>query len=259
MELSGISLKQAEKSLELLERSTPIKLDTAERAESRAAEELKRFLTVGRDSMVEMAEFSLRSAKNYLEYQAEELKQLEAMYEADDLTEETEEIVLKRTRNNVKTAEFSLERAKRSFDREMNIDLPRTEHRYEVAVKQAAIDLARARESLPAALEAAKLKLAKQQLAMEKSETKLKHMLEDRKTMTIKSPAKGVVYYGQCKKGKWSDSSTLAASLREGGSLKSGQVFMTIVQMRPLHITTCLLYTSPSPRDLSTSRMPSSA
>ena len=27
----------------------------------------------------------------------------------------------------------------------------------------------------------------------------------------------------------------------------------------PIYFTTCLLYTSPSPRDLSTSRMPSSA
>ena len=238
VELAEIGLKQAEKSLELLERSTPIKLDRAERAEQRASEELKRFLTVGRDSTIEMAEYSLQSAKNFLEYQSEELKQLEAMYEADDLTEETEEIVLKRTRNSVKTAKFSVERAKLSFDREMNMELPRTEHRYQVAVKEAAIDLARAKETLPAALESAKSKLAKQQLAMKKSETKLKRMLEDRKTMSIKSPAKGVVYYGQCKKGKWSDSSSLDSSLREGGSLKSGQVFMTVVQMRPLHITT---------------------
>ncbi len=240
VELAEISLKQAEKSLELLERSTPIKLDAAERAEKRASDELKRFLTVGRDSMVEAAEFSLQNAKNFLDYQSEELKQLEAMYEADDLTEETEEIVLKRTRNTVKTAEFSLERAKLSYDREMKMELPRTEHRYQVAVKEAAIELARAKETIPAALEAARLKLAKQRLSMAKSETKLKRMLEDRKTMTIKSPAKGVVYYGQCKKGKWSDSSTLATSLRKGGSLKSGQVFMTIVKMRPLHITTAV-------------------
>ena len=238
VELAGISLKQAEKSLELLERSTPIRLEAAERAEKRAADELKRFLTIGRDAYVESSEFSLKNAKNFLEYQAEELKQLEAMYEADDLTEETEEIVLKRTRNNVKSAEFSVGRAERSHDREMNMDLPRTEHRYQVAVKEKAIDLERAKVSLPAAIEAATLKLAKQRLAMTKTETKLKRMLEDRKTMTIKSPAKGVVYYGQCKNGKWSPSSTLASSLREGGSLKSGQVFMTIVQMRPVHITT---------------------
>ena len=32
-----------------------------------------------------------------------------------------------------------------------------------------------------------------------------------------------------------------------------------LVLVNPMHITACLLYTSPSPRDLSTSRMPSSA
>ena len=191
VELATISLKQAEKAVELLERSTPIQLEAAERAEKRASEELKRFLTVGRDSYIELAEYSLQNAKNYLEYQAEELKQLEAMYEADDLTEETEEIVLKRTRNSVKTAEFSVARAKLSFDRDMNMELPRTEHRYQVAVKEAAIDLERARVAMPAALEAAKLKLEKQRLSMAKTETKLKRMLEDRKNNDDQVAGKG--------------------------------------------------------------------
>ena len=43
-------------------------------------------------------------------------------------------------------------------------------------------------------------------------------------------------------------------SLEESGDLKPGG---TIVE--PTSGNTCLLYTSPSPRDLSTSRMPSSA
>ena len=34
---------------------------------------------------------------------------------------------------------------------------------------------------------------------------------------------------------------------------------MLMGMARPAHVVTCLLYTSPSPRDLSTSRMPSSA
>ena len=174
--------RRPKKSVELLERSTPIRLEAAERAERRASEELKRFLTVGRDSFIESADFSLQSAKNYLDYQMEELKQLEAMYEADDLTEETEEIVLKRTRNSVESAKFSLERAKLYHDREMSMNLPRTEHERQVAVKQAAIDLEKAKATLPAALESAKLKLSKQRLSLQKSETKLKRLLEDRES-----------------------------------------------------------------------------
>ena len=45
------------------------------------------------------------------------------------------------------------------------------------------------------------------------------------------------------------------ANLRDGYcSFRDGEIFLLNV-----HISPCLLYTSPSPRDLSTSRMPSSA
>ena len=56
----------------------------------------------------------VKKAKDYLEYQKEELRQLEKMYGADDLTEETEEIVLKRQRDAVELAIFSLQRARTS-------------------------------------------------------------------------------------------------------------------------------------------------
>ena len=39
----------------------------------------------------------------------------------------------------------------------------------------------------------------------------------------------------------------------------SGQIFFPLSRLFTLRLRTCLLYTSPSPRDLSTSRMPSSA
>ena len=47
----------------------------------------------------------------------------------------------------------------------------------------------------------------------------------------------------------------------EGGSLKRVLIFMDAPGIRPSlkHFATCLLYTSPSPRDLAQSRMPSSA
>ena len=60
-----------------------------------------------------------------LDYEKDELDQLEKMYKADDLTEETEEIVLKRQRNAVEFAEFSLENAKINSDEMLNIRMPR--------------------------------------------------------------------------------------------------------------------------------------
>jgi multidrug efflux pump subunit AcrA (membrane-fusion protein) len=43
-------------------------------------------------------EESLKSTQDYVDYAAEEVRQLEKMYKADDLTEESEEIVLRRAK-----------------------------------------------------------------------------------------------------------------------------------------------------------------
>ena len=43
------------------------------------------------------------------------------------------------------------------------------------------------------------------------------------------------------------------------GQYEAGKHYTVIQQPVPTKAQTCLLYTSPSPRDLSTSRMPSSA
>ena len=49
-------------------------------------------------------------------------------------------------------------------------------------------------------------------------------------------------------------------AMTSGGGMLTGVIFfLSLVTMIPFAIGPCLLYTSPSPRDLSTSRMPSSA
>ena len=70
---------------------------------------------------VKSAEFMVKYYNFMLDYEKDELEQLEKMYEADDLTEETEEIVLKRQRNSVEFAEFSLENAKLSRDETLKV------------------------------------------------------------------------------------------------------------------------------------------
>ena len=49
------------------------------------------------------------------------------MYEEDDLTEETEEIILKRHERVVELEKFSAERAKLYYERTMSTTFPRSE------------------------------------------------------------------------------------------------------------------------------------
>ena len=67
----------------------------------------------------------VRMAERNVEYQEEEMRQLEKMYKADDIKEETEKIVLKRARNNVEQAKFTLDFQRVQRDDSLKITLPR--------------------------------------------------------------------------------------------------------------------------------------
>ena len=62
-----------------------------------------------------------------LEYEEEELRQLEKMYKADDITEETEQIVLKRARDTVERAKFRVEIRQIIRDQSLKLAIPRAD------------------------------------------------------------------------------------------------------------------------------------
>src|SRR5271157_3077992 len=80
LSLGELSLKHAEEKLPVLEKLLPIGLAAAERAKTQADEDLARFREIDRPNSEKMAQFSVKSAVEYLEYAKEELRQLEKMY-----------------------------------------------------------------------------------------------------------------------------------------------------------------------------------
>ena len=118
-----------------------------------AEEALAYFEEVQLQQNREMAKESLQSAEFRLEYAQEELNQLEKMYEEDNLTEETEEIILKRTRRSVESAKRSLERTRLATKRTLKVTLPRSHDALKSAAKKAVLEHELARLSLPRALE----------------------------------------------------------------------------------------------------------
>jgi multidrug resistance efflux pump len=190
--------------------------------------------------VLKSAAYSLKASQQRLEYQEEELRQLEEMYKADDLTEETEEIVLKRARNSVDAARFMHEIAKVNYDLAMKFQIPRRDETAKAAVEQAEISWQSARSTLPITLKKTQLDLAKAKIDRRKSEQKLEKLLADRAAMVVKAPVSGVVYYGQCADGRWSSAAITAKKLRLGGTITPHEVVMTIVQTRPMFVHTTL-------------------
>ncbi len=234
--LADLSLKEAEEELPVVEKNTPLELAAAERAKRVADEDLKYFLEIGRPHAEKSALFEVKSAGQWLEYAKEELRQLEKMYRAKDLTEETEEIILKRQRNAVESAAFNLRSAEIRRDETLKVDLPRKEVTLKEATVKNALSFDKARNILPLALSQKRLALEKMKYERTKAEDKLHKFERDRETMTVKAPADGLVYYGKCLHGKWTSAASMMEKLQRGGILMPDEVFITIVKPRPVFI-----------------------
>ena len=233
-QLSEISLKQAQATLKMLEATTPMEVAMAEREKKMADEDRARYFKIEREMSKKSAEFNLKRAQQYLDNDLEELKQLEKMYEADDLTEETEEIVLKRQRAAVEQSEFYLEQAKLRYEETLQIRMPRMEESMKYVDELLNLSTAQAKISLPLSLEQQQLELEKLQVQRERSAEKFKKLLADQKLMTVEAPVDGVVYYGKCVEGKWTTGATSAAKLKPGKTVTANEPFMTIVSARPM-------------------------
>jgi RND family efflux transporter MFP subunit len=230
-----VALKLAEEELPLLEKSTPLELTAAERDKTRADEDLKRFLDVDRDASAKSAEFQVKSATHSLEYAKEELRQLEKMYRADDLREETEEIILKRQRNAVESAAFYLRNAKRQRDRTLKVDLPRREQTMKAAAARLALALDRLKATQALTLTQKRLALEKMKTDHNKTAVRLRKLRKDREAMTLYAPADGIVYYGKCQRGQW-NTAAVAGKLQPRGTLSADDVVITVVKPRPLFV-----------------------
>jgi multidrug efflux pump subunit AcrA (membrane-fusion protein) len=233
-----LSLELAKAELKSLEAMAPIDLAAAERAKQVAEEDFKRFLERQRPLSEKSARFSLKSSEHNLEYQEEELKQLEKMYKADDLTEDTEEIILKRARNDVDQAKFGLELAQSRSRETLETSLPRQETALKEAARRESAAFDKAKIALPLAPTKARLNLEKLELAHRLGAVKLTKLKADRERMLVKAPVAGIVYYGHCEHGKWTTGNlnTSEGKLTHGASLYPNVAFMTIVEARPIFV-----------------------
>ena len=235
---SDLSLKLAEAQLVAAEKSAPLDADANARAQRGAEEDWKEYLSVGKPLTVKLTDYQLKMAQEMLEYQEEEYRQLEKMYKANDLAEETEKIVLRRAKNGVERAKFNLEYSKALHDEARRFALPRQSDKLRETTERAVIDAARARIALPAMLQKLRLEVEKLKVSRAQGEDRLKKLIADRGQMTVKSPIDGIVYYGRASRGKWSGSHAGGDSLHRNTSVMPNDVVMTIVQPRPLFIRT---------------------
>jgi multidrug efflux pump subunit AcrA (membrane-fusion protein) len=245
--ISEVAIRQAETELPVMEKLMPVELAEAERLKKQAVEDQERFEKIDRPHAVESTEESVKSANHWLEYAREELKQLQKMYRNKDLTEETEEIILKRQRHQVEFAEFYVKSAKLARAELMEVTLPRKEISVREAVRKLTLANDKAQGTLPLNVSQKKAALDKLTQELARSRDRFSKLKHDRALTTITAPADGIVFYGRAVNGHFPEggNNQVAQKLLVGGSLAPEEVFITLVPQKPT-----LIYATVDEKDL---------
>ncbi len=233
---SELALQIARIEYEINRRLRKLDQQATRRNAEVAQNQLEYYLEVGRPLDERSTQFSLQSSQHRLEYAQEELRQLRKMYEADELTEESEEIVLKRAEREVESARFYLEMARINAERRLSHELPRRVESLEDAAKRAQIALESQEQTRELSARLSQLQMEARLRSHEKLKRQLADYEHDVKLMKWGAPCDGIVYYGDLSRGRIGDAQSAAARLRPGSSLMSGSVILTLVAPRPLQV-----------------------
>jgi len=209
LEATTLNQAQAELDLKHLQETAPNTLDALLRAAEIAKEENSYFTKTRRKANEEAATQALEKKKQFLSNQQEELRQLTKMYAADDVTEETEEIILTRQKDAVVSAEFALRMETLDYKRTLEVTLPREAVTLADSERDAAIRLRKAEQDIPRSIELKKIELESLKTSHQRDKETLTELEADRALFEIKAPADGWFYHGPIENGRWTPAEAL--------------------------------------------------
>lgn len=223
-----LGLAEAELDLATLEKTVPEQLARLKRNAEQAAEELAYFTETRRKASEETAAQSLKRSEQLLASKKEELKQLLKMYEADDITEDTEEIILQQQKDAVEYAEFALRMEVLDQKRTLAVSLPREATALTEKRDDTALQFDKAAKDLPRSLELKKIEVAALKASLQRTTQALADLEKDRSLFEIKAPADGMFYHGSIEDGKWT-TGDLIKGLKADGLAPVKKAFATFI------------------------------
>jgi multidrug efflux pump subunit AcrA (membrane-fusion protein) len=238
--LSELALMQAEEEAPRSEKILKLAFESAKRTYDQLVEDHKYYQETDRPFAERIAKYRFDSSKEDLASQEEELTQLKKMYEADEITEETEKIVLRRQEFEVATAKLMLELQTANRDYTLDVSLPRNDLFYATALEEGKLAMEQAKMALELGTTRSKYDLEKKRAARTRSMQANAKLLSDRDLMELKAPTDGTVYYGRCVTGQWAEIGSMTAKLVPFSMIPPNTVLMTIVKQRPLYVQTSI-------------------
>ena len=203
------------------------------RVRNDAQQEYDNYQREDRERSIKQAQFSLESAEVSLESATEEYQQLEQMYKEDDLTEESEEIVLRRAKRAMESAAFSLERSKIQAERTVKQSVPRDDANQEDTLARALMDFDKSVHAMAIEKQKRELELQRKRRKLDKQSEDLDAMRGERKKVVLKSEIDGIFVYGEIARGKLPSK---PVELETGSSVSGRQIVGTVLDPTKLQV-----------------------
>ncbi len=233
LRLAKLTLEDDEFSYKQFIETQTLDREAAERSRKYAQQDYDNFVQVDRERDRLAAEFNLQSSRDSLENVMEELAQLEQMYKEDDLTEESEEIVLKRAKRSVETAQYRLDNAEIASSRTISQSIPRSEAQHEETLAKAELSHKKALRELNSARQRREIEISRKRDGFKDQEKKLAELKAERKRVVLTSPIDGIVFHGELLRGKLGDKPSIFES---GSKVTAQQVVATVVSPAKLQV-----------------------
>ncbi len=186
----------AQARAELSEEGAVQRLEAAELALVDARDAFKNWTEFELDNQRSSAKMSALRTQHGIDDAEDELAQLEAMYTEDELTDATEEIVLKRSQRNLARQKVSAELAAAVREFTARVRWAKTTRDYRLGVHRAEIALDRSRRSLEIERIEHRMQALERENSVQKLSTELEDLQADLGRCVVKAPRSGMLLHG---------------------------------------------------------------
>jgi len=228
------NLAKAEADIKVAQEADVLAERQQQDARKQAEDQVKWFETVDGPQTLKQVELGLQQSKDQMDDQQDELDQLKKLYKADDLTNATADIVVKRAVRNLDLYKTLYAMAGERANKVRTFSYPITKQRvydnlttareqyamFETAQQQAKVLRQTTLEAVRAAAVAAGMKLD--------------DLKADANLLTFRAPFDGSLCYGQVVNGNWSGGDP--RTMRAGEHVAGQAVLMTLYQPGRLKI-----------------------
>ncbi len=214
-------LKDLEEEMSLLGSEMQADLARSEKELELAEKRLRGFKDFELALSADEAALWQSRSEHGIEDQKDELSQLGKMYSEDELTDETEESVLKRQKRDLESSKLGLglQRRRRTFA--VDFEQPMRLESMILEVSERTRGLDRLRRTVDSRSITKEIEIARARLEHERSRDTLARLKRDREQFTLRAPSAGIVYHGGVDPAD-------AKTWKKGGNVVPYEVLLTI-------------------------------